>query len=138
MNKANEVFIDKGIILHGTSPRITARLIDAGTGDLPLAADITSITRRVFDVTSDPNSTTEIGSAVTLTIADVWEDTPVTDDDEWTAGTGGYNFHDVIDTTIVAGGAAKKKYRISYKITPDAGKVFYLRIYLEVDPAQGV
>lgn len=68
-----------------------------GEGKWLKQADFTSITGRVYDVTI---GNTQVGSDITLTVANVIQDTPVTTKELWTADDVGWNFrYDVLGST---------------------------------------
>jgi len=107
--------------------RITARTGSgaatgvAGEGNWLEQADISSITCKVFDRSSDTPGT-EIATP-TVTVSTSVVDTPVTATTLWTKDSTGYNFiHDVAASNFPTG---NHTYRIEYTVTLVGGAVFH-------------
>jgi hypothetical protein len=92
-----------------------------GEGNWLQAADISTITYKLFDLDgSTPTTATESGS---LTVANVVLDTPVTTNVIWTKDTTGYNFiHDLTNTWFPN---PNRRYRMEYTVTLTGGAVFH-------------
>lgn len=89
----------------------------AGEGNFVKVADMTSITRTVYDDTD-----TVVIGPTTLTLADVVLDTVVTATAIWEGDSVGYNFKDHVPKTAFPTGG--RLYRIEYICTPSAGATY--------------
>ncbi len=143
MNRSVSTWRDLGAIVEGTSPRITERCVNAA-GTQILAASIASISQRIFEITletdDDPNQIVEeVGTAVALTVADVWSDAYIVDGG-WQSPLGGYNVSYIIAAAkLLAGDGVPKRYQIETRATPVTGAVFYVtKARLNVVDAQSV
>ena len=93
----------------------------AGEGNWLKQADITSITRKVFDLESATPETAIFSSTVTVSTAVL--DTPVTTSVLWTKDTTGYNLLDDIAASNFPTG--RRTYRVEYVVTLTGGAVFH-------------
>lgn len=84
-------------------------------------ADLTSIVRSVFDLSSSTPNTPVIGPT-TLALSDVVLDTVVTDRALWKGDSVGYNFKDRIPNTAFPNGG--HIYSVEYRMTPTAGSAY--------------
>jgi hypothetical protein len=92
-----------------------------GEGSWLEQADFSSITCKVFDRSSQTESTAIATPSVTIATSVI--DTPVTDNALWTKDTTGYNFkHSLANTIFTTGG---NTYRVEYKGTLTNGDVFH-------------
>lgn len=92
-----------------------------GEGNWLQQADVSSITRNVFDLDGGtPNTATDSDS---LTVATVVLDTPITTNVIWTLDTTGYNFLDDVPAARFPTGG--RRYRIEYVVTLAGGAVFH-------------
>lgn len=85
-----------------------------GEGKWVKRADLTSITRYVYDLSSSTPGTAIL--TTTLTVSTVIEDTPVTNRQ---IATFDYNFHDNVPKTAFPDGG--RTYRIEYVFRPTSG-----------------
>lgn len=95
-----------------------------GEGKWVQAADMTSITRYVYDTSSATPNTAILTTA--LTVANVIEDTPVTNRQ---IATFDYNFHDDVPKTAFPDGG--RTYRIEYIFRPTAGADYEFPVVFE-------
>jgi len=94
----------------------------AGEGKWLQQADVSTITAAIFDL-DGATPDTAATPAPTVTVATDVLDTPVTDDEIWTADTVGYNFlHDLANTEFPE---ADRRYRVEYTVTLTGGGVFH-------------
>lgn len=92
----------------------------AGEGNWLQQTDITSITCKVFDLTS---STTTPITTPTVAVSSVILDTPETANTIWTKDSIGYNFiHNLSPTDFPTGSS---RVRVEYKVTLSGGAVFH-------------
>lgn len=92
-----------------------------GEGNWLKQADITSVNRKVFDLSgATPDTPT---SDSNLTVATVVLDTPVTTNLVWTEDTVGYNFLDQLSASLFA--EEEHEIRVEYKVTLTSGQVFF-------------
>ena len=91
----------------------------AGEGNFAKVADLTSITRTVFD---QNNADAVVIGPTTLTLSAVVLDTVVTDTALWDGSSVGYNFKDrILNTAFPTGG---HMYRVEYAFVPTAGATY--------------
>jgi hypothetical protein len=107
--------------------RITAKdgtgtLAKRGEGNWLKRADITSIVRNVFDLSSATPDTVVLGPT-TLSLTTVVLDTPDNSGDIWTVDMVGYNFIDTVPLTPFATGG--NRYSVEYIVTLTGGTVFH-------------
>ena len=96
-----------------------ARMVgNAGTS--VTQASLTSITCKVFDLSS-ATPTTSIATP-TVTISSAVYDTLQTDS-RWTVDSTGYNFLFTVAASILTTG--DHRYRVEFKFTPTSGEVFF-------------
>lgn len=139
MNNAAETWRELGEIVEGTSPKVMERIVDAA-GDAVLKASLSSVKRRIFDITDGLAEAEEIGSEETLTINSIWFDTFQTDAG-WTGSLGGYNCAHVIPAASLAGGGVgvRKRYQIEVMAYQSGGSSFWVtRARITVTDALGV
>lgn len=86
-----------------------------------VAADVSSVTRRVFLVSDE----SVVLGPTTLVVADTFL-ASLSTGSIWTADTTGFNFIDVVPPTAFPAG--ETEYRIEYKITLTGGEVFWLLV----------
>jgi hypothetical protein len=93
-----------------------------GEGNWIEVADLTSITCKVFDLSSSTPDTPI--TTPTVTIADAIKDPPVTSATLWTEDDTGYNFlHDLAASNFPTG---DHRYLVEYTFTLTGGGVFHL------------
>ena len=104
-----------------------------GEGNWLKQADISTITCKVFDLSSAAPNTPVAEPTVDKTVAVL--DTPVTTNVVWTEDTVGYNFtHQLLNTIFATG---EHTYRVEYKVTLTGGAVFHGAYEGPADPLRG-
>jgi hypothetical protein len=91
----------------------------AGEGNFVKVADLTSITRNVYDQSA---ADVLVIGPTTLVLADVVLDTVVTSTALWEGDSVGYNFKDHVPKTAFPTGG--HIYRIEYAFIPTAGSTY--------------
>lgn len=105
----------------------------SGEGNWLEAADISSITCKVFDLSGDTPDTPIATPSVT--VATAIQDPPVTATTLWTQDSTGYNFlHDLAASNFPLG---DHRYLVEYKFTLADGKVFHLVLDGVAKPVRG-
>ena len=107
---------------------VMARVVD-NDGENVLQADVTSISRTVFNLAV--SKTVPVSVATAIVVADSVFDTLQTDD-RWTEDATGYNFLDTIPASVFATGGCT--YRAEYEFTPTTGEVYWVVANLWVEP----
>ncbi len=102
-------------VLEGTTGQNIAKMT-GNDGALILQADVTSIERKTFDLDSTtPDTAVETSAPV---VASVIFDT-LQNDSRWTEDALGYNFLDIVASTILIEGG--HRYKVEYYFTMAAG-----------------
>lgn len=111
--------IERGTVFEDQGTLCMARVLGAD-GSVVARADLTSIGRKVFDLSS--TAPTSVQHSTTLTISTVVT-TSLKTDSGWSKDTTGYNFKDTIPSTILDTG--NHQYRIEHLFTPVAGQPYH-------------
>jgi hypothetical protein len=114
---ASAAVITKGKVIENSAVVLLARIAGADGSDVA-QSDITSATLKVYD----SKAGTQVGSTVTLTVADVVFNT-LQLDSRWPDETTGYNFAYELAGTFFPD---DKLYQVEIKFVPVAGEPFYL------------
>ena len=110
----------KAIIVEDSGVTILSRIV--GDDALPIVkADLTSITYKVFDLTSDDPSVI-INSGTPNITTDIFD--TLQTDARWTTDATGYNFKHTLPAVAFPDGNAR--YRVEYKFQPVSAQPLFL------------
>lgn len=114
--------VGKFRIREGTAPVVRARITDED--DTPiLKAAISSISYKVFTITSGLSQPVVKVPATSLVVNDVWRDTLSTTG--WRADTTGWNFKATLPASVFIGLASAirgQEYQVEIYVTPTSGE----------------
>ena len=113
--------VEKAVIWEDTGVQLMGR-VTGSDGSNITQSDITSITRKLFDLTSatPDTETTESIAASEPVVATVVFDS-LQNDDRWDEDSTGYNFRAQIEAAVIT---EPHRYSVEYMFTPVSGEQF--------------
>lgn len=106
-----------------------ARIVD-NDGSAALKADLSTISRSVFDLDGDTPTVVYSGPTAVVVASSIFN--TLQTDDRWDVDEVGYNFLNVVPASVLSSGG--HRYRIEYLFTPVDGEVYWAVYELWTEP----